>query len=64
MGQIHVLSVKICLRLTLFSIIIIIIKINNDYTWYNTCSAWFLDVSKSICSLLLTVWTHVCELLL
>ena len=43
-------SAKVCLCLVLFNTVIIntiiykIMIINNDYTWYNICSAWFLDI--------------------
>ena len=39
-----VVSFKVCLYQLLYHY-----TINNDYMWYNVCSAWFLDIRISAC---------------
>ena len=40
----HIASAKVCLCLALFNTVPL--HYNIDYTWYNICSTWFLDIQN------------------
>ena len=53
--MLHGSTVKICFMCSSV-LILYYYTINNDYTWYYICSAWFLDIIISTCSCMFTFY--------